>query len=54
MAESGTAGDVWVELLQNGNAVGGAITTANSTSTTDLKNVSFTTIVRVLPNRVVF
>lgn len=50
MAESGTAGTVEVKLLQDGEAVGGAVSSAYSSATDDLETVSFSAIVRVLPN----
>lgn len=43
-------GDVTVQLNGNGSAIPGAISTVNSTAATDIGNLSFTAIVRVLPN----
>lgn len=44
------AGDVTVQLLSNTSPVPGAIATFSSTATTDLGNLSFTTIIKVLPS----
>jgi hypothetical protein len=50
MVESGTIGNVQVKLLQDGVAVGGAVSTSYSAADDDLETVSFSAIVRVLPN----
>ena len=49
-AAATATGDVTVQLNGNGSAIPGAISTANSTAATDIGNLSFTAIVRVLPN----
>ena len=49
-AAATATGDVTVQLNGNGSAIPGAISTVNSTAATDIGNLSFTAIVRVLPN----
>jgi hypothetical protein len=44
------AGDVVVQMYENGVPVADAITTMNSTAATDIGNLSFTTIVQVRPS----
>lgn len=48
-AESGTAGDITVQLLKNGVLVPAAEATEDSTATTDIVNLTFETIVKVTP-----
>lgn len=45
--ESGTAGDITLQLFRNGIAVPSAIATANSASATDIVNLSNSTIIEV-------
>ena len=45
-----TAGTVQVTLFNNGVAVPGAIATQTSASTTDIRTVNFTRLIRVLPS----
>ena len=47
---SGTAGNVTFQLYRNGTPVAGAIASANSATTTDLKSISFPVLIRVNPN----
>ena len=49
-APTTAAGNVTVQLLSNAVAVPGAIATFSSTATTDLGNLSFATIIKVLPS----
>lgn len=49
-APTTAAGDVTVQLLSNTSPVPSAIATFSSTATTDLGNLSFTTIIKVLPS----
>lgn len=49
-APTTAAGDVIVQLLSNTSPVPGAIATFSSTATTDLGNLSFATIIKVLPS----
>ena len=49
-AAATATGDVTAQLNGNGSAIPGAISTVNSTAATDIGNLSFTAIVRVLPN----
>ena len=49
-APTTAAGDVTVQLLSNTSPVPGAIATFSSTATTDLGNLSFATIIKVLPS----
>lgn len=49
-AAATATGDVTVQLNGNGSAIPGAISTVNSTAATAIGNLSFTAIVRVLPN----
>lgn len=49
-AAATATGDVTVQLNGNGSTIPGAISTVNSTAATDIGNLSFTAIVRVLPN----
>lgn len=49
-APTTAAGDVTVQLLSNTLPVPGAIATFSSTATTDLGNLSFATIIKVLPS----
>lgn len=44
------AGDVTIQMYQNGAPVIGALTTNNSTAATDINNFAFSTIVQVRPN----
>lgn len=46
-AESGTAGNITVQLFVNGVLYPAAEATVNSTATTDIDNMSFETLVRV-------
>lgn len=48
--ESGTAGNVQVQLRGNGVAIPAAEATINSASATDVVNPSFMALVRVTPN----
>ena len=48
--ESGTVGDVTIQLQKNGVNVNGATASENSTADTDIVNLSFSTLVRVLPS----
>ena len=48
--ESGTAGNITIQLQGNGTAIAGAETTAESATATDVVNLSFTTLVQVCPN----
>lgn len=48
-AESGTAGDITVQLFVNGVLYPGAEATEDSTATTDIVNLDFETLVRVTP-----
>ena len=50
VATSATAGDIVVSLQNNGVIVPGAKATVNSAATTDISNISFSTIVQVLPS----
>lgn len=50
VANQGTTGDVVAQLQKNGVNVVGAVAKATSTSTTDLRTVSFTTIIEVSPS----
>lgn len=45
-----TAGNITLQLYTNGVAYAGAEATQTSESTTDIAHLSFTTLVRVLPN----
>lgn len=45
-----TSGDITLQLYVNGVAYPGATGTKTSTATTDSGTISFTTLVRVLPN----
>lgn len=45
-----TAGDITIQLQNNGVNITGAEATANSTATTDIVNLKFTALVRVLSN----
>lgn len=45
-----TAGDIIVSMLNNGVAVTGATATVNSTSTTDIRTLSFSKLVQVKPS----
>ena len=47
---SGAAGDVVVQLLSNGNAVPGAEGTSTLAAATDNVNLSFSSIIKVLPS----
>lgn len=47
---SGAAGDVVVQLLSNGNAVPGAEGTSTLAAATDSVNLSFSSIIKVLPS----
>ena len=49
-AESGTAGNITVQMYRNGVAVPGAVSSANSTTVTDVKAIGFSSVVRVLPS----
>lgn len=49
-APTTAAGNVTVQLLSNTSPVPGAIATFSSTATTDLGNLSFATIIKVLPS----
>ena len=49
-AESGTAGDITVQLFVNGVLQPGAEATEDSTATTDIVNMAFTTLVCVTPS----
>lgn len=49
-AESGTAGDITVQLFVNGVLQPGAEATESSTAITDIANMDFTTLVCVTPN----
>ena len=49
-APTTAAGDVTVQLLSNTSPVPGAIATFSSTATTDLGNLSFASIIKVLPS----
>ena len=49
-APTTAAGNVAVQLLSNTSPVPGAIATFSSTATTDLGNLSFATIIKVLPS----
>lgn len=44
------AGDIIIQLQENGTNVIGALSTATSSSTTDLVPLSFTTLIRVRPS----
>ena len=45
-----TAGNITLQLYSNGTAYAGAEATQTSESTTDVANLSFTALIRVLPN----
>lgn len=45
--ESGTAGDITIQLTKNGKPVTGALSSANSATTTDLVNLSFGKLIGV-------
>ena len=45
-----TAGNITLQLYTNGVAYAGAEATQTSESTTDIAHLSFTTLIRVLPN----
>lgn len=45
-----TAGNITAQLYLNGTAYPGATATTYSSATTDIGNISFATLVRVLPN----
>lgn len=47
---SGAAGDVVVQLLSNGNAVPGAEGTSTLAAATDSTNLSFSSIIKILPS----
>ena len=47
---SGATGDVTVQLLSNGTTVGGAEGTMTLAAATDTGNISFSTIIKVLPS----
>lgn len=49
-AESGTAGDITVQLFVNGVLLPGAEATEDSTAITDIVNLDFETTVRVRPD----
>lgn len=49
VVESTATGDIIVQLMNNGSKVSGAVAEANS-STTDIENLSFTTIIDVAPS----
>lgn len=49
-AESGTAGNITVQLFRNGVLVPAAEATETSSATTDIANMSFETIVKVTPD----
>lgn len=49
-AESGTSGDITVQLNNNGVQVPGAISSVNSAATTDLEPLSFSKIICVAPS----
>lgn len=48
--ESGTAGNITVQLNGNGTAIQGAEATANSAAVADVVNLKFTALVQVMPN----
>lgn len=50
VATTGTAGNISIQLFQNGVAVPGAISTANSTAATDVEAVSFSVPIVINPN----
>ena len=50
VANQGTTGDVIAQLQKNGVNIPGAVATATSTSTTDLRTVSFAYIIEVNPS----
>ena len=45
-----TAGAITVQLQNNGTAVPGALSSDTSASTTDVRNLSFTKVIRVNPS----
>lgn len=45
-----TAGNIVVELFNNGVAVPGAIATATSEAATDVQNLSFSKLIQVMPS----
>lgn len=50
VVESTATGDIIVQLMSNGSKVNGAVAAANSSVTTDLENLSFSTIIDVAPS----
>ena len=48
--ESTETGNIVVQLISNGSKINGAAAEVNSSSTTDIKNLSFSTIVDVSPS----
>lgn len=47
---SGAAGEITVQLMKNGVLIPGTETTIATTGATDLENISFSTIIEVLPS----
>lgn len=48
-ATDGTAGTVTIELLNNGTPIGGATASAYSGAVTEVVNLGFSTVIKVLP-----